>query len=146
MEWSTRPSEQRPTLASLRRRGWQPIKQAEFTTQSEQLNDDIRGLKLAQLRVEKDIQTENLEQKNIQLGTAKEKTKQVKEQFVQATYQTVLARTQTAKALDQTALATKSWDSEQSKMRTCLASLQLSEQNDAEKLIMDRRTAVAAFN
>lgn len=146
MEWSIHPSEQRPTLTSVRRRGWTPTKASQYALESEPLQDDIRGLKLSILRVEKDIQTEKLEQKNIALGTEKENTKQAKEKFVQATYKTVIERTRTAKILDQSALETKTWEPEQDKLRTSLASVQLSRNNDAEKLRMDRRAAVATFN
>lgn len=146
MDWSNRPSEQRQQLGDVRRRGWQPIKEGLYQRQSESLKDDIRGLKLSQLRVEKDIQTEKLEQKNIQLGTEKETTKQVKEKFVQATYKTVIERTKTAKTLDQSALETRSWQPEQQRLQTSLESVQLSQRNEAEKLSLDRRVALAEFN
>ena len=146
MDWSNQPSEQRQSLSGLRRRGYTPITASDYATQDAALQDDIRGLKLSQTRVEKDIQLEKLEQKNIQLGTEKEVTKQTKEKFTQATYKSVLERTKTAKTLDETTLATKSWKPDQERMKTTLESLQLNLNNDKEKLSMDRRAAVAQFN
>ena len=145
-QWSNRPSETRPPIGNVRNRGWSPKNASQFATENEAVQDDIRGLKLAQAKVQKDIETEKLEQKNVQLATEKENTKQAKEKFVQATYKTVIERTKTANVMDQTALATQSWQAEQDRLKTSLDSIQLGKKNDEEKLRMDRRAAVANFN
>ena len=145
-DWSNRPSEQRQSIGGLRQRGWTAKNQSQFNSESEELQDDIRGIKLAQIRVEKDIQEEKLEQKNIQLGIEKETTKQVKEKFQQAVYKTVLERTKTASIMEQTALATQSWDDEQNALKASLDSVELNRKNTEEKLSMDRRAALANFN
>ena len=58
MEWSNSPSEQRQTLSGLRRRSSAPINASEYAKQDAAVQDEIRGLKLAQAKVEKDIQEE----------------------------------------------------------------------------------------
>lgn len=146
VDYSIRPNESRASDENVNIPGWSPLTQSQFSQQSEPIQADIRGLKLAQLKQQKKIEEEKLTQISIQLGTEKTKTKQKREQFKAEIFKLITERAKAAKAQDASVFETKSWETEQGAVRTRLESLRLKKFNEDETLDNDRRAAVATFN
>ena len=146
VDYSLRPNESRSSVENLSAPGWSPKTQSQFSQESEPIQSDIRGLKLATLKQQKKIEQQKLEQVTIQLGIEQTKTKQKKEQFKAATFQLISERAKTAKIQDAAVFETKSWQPEQESIQTKLESIRLRRHNEEETLQNDKRAAVAAFN
>ena len=146
VDYSLRPNESRASVENLRAPGWSPKTQSQYSQESEPIQADIRGLKLATLKQQKKIEQQKLEQSTIQLGIEQTKTKQKKEQFKAATFQLIAERAKTAKIQDAAVFETKSWQPEQESIKTKLESIRLKRHNEDETFANDKRAAVAAFN
>lgn len=146
VDYSIRPNESRASVDNVREPGWSPLTQSQFSQQSEPIQSDIRGLKLAQLKQQKKIEGEKLTQVSIQLGIEESKTKQKREQFKAETFKLISERAKAAKAQDASVFETRSWQTEQNSVRTRLESLRLKDFNESETFQNDRRAAVATFN
>ena len=146
VDYSIRPNESKASPDSVRIPGWSPKTKSQYSQELEPLENDIRGLKIAQKKVEKKIEEEKLTQKAIQLGTEKTRTKIKREEFKAETFRLISARSKTAKAQDAAVFDTKSWEPEQQMIRTRLDSLNLKKFNEDETFKNDKRAAVATYN